>query len=119
LGFAIPVDVVVGVATDLIAAGQVDHARLGIRGTTAWAEDGDAEYPVGIGVTDLVANSAYEASGGQINDVIVELEGSPVTTIDQLLARLRHFRAGDTVNARILRVDDELLLDIELGSLDQ
>jgi len=118
LGFAIPIDLAVGVAQDLIETGTVRHALLGVGVDTAWAQDGDAEYPVGLLVNDISGDSAYENSGGQINDVIVEFEGMQITTRDQLLARLRRHRAGDVVEVRILRADDSQTLQIELGSLN-
>lgn len=117
IGFAIPIDLAIGIATDLIENGAVAHARLGVRVTTVWAED-VAEYPVGVGVTDLTAGSAYEASGGQINDVIIEIVDTAVTTEQDLLGALRRHRAGETIEVRILRVDDVLVLNVELGELN-
>jgi len=118
LGFAIPIDLAVGVAQDLIESGTVDHALLGINVETAWAQEGDAEYPVGLSVVSLSGDSAYGTSGGQVNDVIVEFEGLQITSRDQLLAQLRRHRADDVVEIRILRADDEQTLQVELGSLD-
>ncbi|MCH8970857.1 MAG: trypsin-like peptidase domain-containing protein [Acidobacteria bacterium] len=118
LGFAIPIDLVVEVVTDLIENGKVDHAMLGIRGSTVWAVQGEAEYPVGVGITGMSGGSAYESSGGQINDVIVEIADTRVDTIEELLAILRRLRANDIVDIRILRADDELLLEVELGKLE-
>lgn len=118
LGFAIPVDIAVGVVNDLIRDGRVRHARLGISGETVWAEQDGAEFPVGVGINSVEAGSAFAAAGGQVNDVITELQGITVHTIDELLATLRALRAGDVVQARILRSNDQLVIDIELGELD-
>jgi putative serine protease PepD len=117
LGFAIPINVAVGVVADLVDDGDVSHARLGITGTTAWADEDGAEYPVGVGVTGMTASSAYEDAGGQVNDVIVEIAGVEVNTIDELLATLRRLRAGDNVEVRILRADAEQVFQVELGLL--
>jgi S1-C subfamily serine protease len=117
LGFAVPVDIAVGVANDLIEDGVVQHALMGIEGSTAWAEDNGAEFPVGVLVTSLFNNSAYQDAGGQINDVIVEVDGHPVRTLDSLLSRLRHHRADDTLPVRILRGDDGTTLDVTMGLL--
>jgi S1-C subfamily serine protease len=115
LGFAVPIDLVVGVANDLIGRGEVQHALLGIQGDTVWAEEGVAQYPVGVGVIGFPPDSAYEAAGGEINDVIVEFNGAEVRTIEELLARLRRLRAGDQAEVRIRRSDSEQILTVTLG----
>ena len=119
LGFAIPVDLAIGVVNDLIVDRDVRHARLGISGETVWASEDGAEFPVGVGVTNVISGSAYESAGGQVNDVITEVNGVPVNTIDRLLTTLRMLRAGDVVQVRILRSNDQLLVDIELGVLQE
>jgi S1-C subfamily serine protease len=115
LAFAVPVDVAVGVANDLIENGVVEHARMGIEGDTALADRNGAAFPVGVLVTSLTNGSAYEDAGGRINDVIVEVDGQPVNTFDSLRSRLRRYRADDTVPVRILRSDDETTLDVTMG----
>lgn len=119
LGFAIPVDMVIGVVNDLITDGEVRHALLGISGNTARASQDGAEFPVGVGISNVTPGSAYDRAGGQVNDVITEFAGVRVSTIEELLSTLRRLRAGDVVQARILRSDDQMLLDIELGVLEQ
>lgn len=118
LGFAVPVDLAISVANDLIEEGEVTHAYLGITGSTEWVDENGAEYPVGVGVVEVVAGSAYDLAGGRINDVITEMDGEPVNTINELLANLRRLRAGDIVDVRILRSEGERTLDVELGVLE-
>ena len=118
LGFAVPTDIAIGVANDLIADGVVAHALLGIQGETAAAEDSGAEFPVGVLVNSVTGGSAYEDAGGQVNDVIVAIDGYTVTSIDGLLSRLRRLRADQVVPIRMLRGDAEETLDVTLGRLD-
>jgi putative serine protease PepD len=115
LGFAVPVDLAVSIADDLIADGSVRHAMLGITGGTISETREDAAIPLGVGVQTLSPGSPYAAAGGEADDVIIQLEGEPVTSIQQLLARLRHSRADDEVTVRVLRGDEELAFDITLG----
>ncbi len=105
-------------ASDLIETGEVRHALLGIVGETAWAAEDGAEFPVGVLINEVAANSAYEEAGGQVNDVIVALNGEGVRTLDTLLARLRRLRAGDTIPVRILRGDAEMTLNVTMGLLN-
>lgn len=118
LGFAVPIDLAVGVVNDLIEVGEVRHARLGIEGTTAWAAQDGAEFPVGVGVESLALTSSFGDAGGQVKDVIVALAGTEVETLEELLGTLRRHRAGDLVDVRILRGDAEQTLQVTLGSLD-
>ena len=118
LGFAVPVDLVVGVVNDLIIAGEVRHALLGINGRTESASDGPAAFPVGVLVEDLASGSAYESAGGQVNDVIVAIDDHQVKTFEGLLARLRRMRAGQVADLRILRADGEAVLSVTLGRFE-
>jgi S1-C subfamily serine protease len=116
LGFAIPIDMAIGVANDLIESGVVNHALLGIQGQTAFAEQDGAEYPVGVMVTTVNAASAYEAAGGQVNDVITALDGVQITTMDTLLTQLRTRRAGEDVTLAVTRSESTVDLIITLGT---
>jgi S1-C subfamily serine protease len=116
LGFAIPIDMAIGVANDLIESGLVNHALLGIQGRTAFAEQDGASYPVGVAVTEFTPPSAYEAGGGQINDVITSVDGTPITTMDTLLTHLRTRRAGEDVILAVTRSESAVDLTITLGT---
>lgn len=118
LGFAVPIDMAAGVIADLIDDGEVSHAVLGIQGETAFANLDGAGFPVGVLVTDILRDSAYESAGGQINDVITSLDGVAIDTLDELLTRLRFMRSGDTVLVVILRGDAQLELEATMGALE-
>jgi putative serine protease PepD len=116
LGFAVPTAIVIGVANDLIDNGEVQHAFLGISGATAYAEENEAEFPVGVQVNEVTSGAAYQDAGGQQNDVIVEIDGYSVNTFEALLARMRRLRAGDVVPIRILRSNEtDTTLDVTMG----
>ena len=117
-GFAIRIDLAIGVANDLIESGVVNHAQLGIEGGTYFAEQAGAEYPVGVLVDEVQAGSAYEQSGGQVNDVIVSLDGVPIDTLESLLTELRRRRAGEESILGITRSDGDLDLNVTLGRLE-
>ncbi len=114
LGFAIPIDVALGVANDLIEAGVVHHAQLGIQGETALAEADGAEYPVGVRVTRVNQGSAYEVAGGQVNDVITAIDDVPVSSMETLLTYLRTRRAGEAVTMAVTRSSEPTDLTVVL-----
>ena len=114
LGFAIPIDTALDVANDLIEDGVVSHAQLGIQGETAFAESDGAEYPVGVLVTSVTPDSAYDLGGGFTNDVITALDEVPVTSMDTLLTELRTRRAGELVTMAVTRADADVELAVTL-----
>ncbi|HWL48666.1 MAG TPA: trypsin-like peptidase domain-containing protein [Acidimicrobiia bacterium] len=114
LGFAIPIDTALDVANDLIEDGVVSHAQLGIQGETALAEADGAEYPVGVRVTNVTPDSAYDLGGGQTNDVITTLDEVSITSMDTLLTELRTRRAGETVSMAVTRADADTELTVTL-----
>lgn len=115
LGFAVPVDLVISVAEDLIVDGVVRHGMLGITGSTVTEARQEAAIPLGVGVRTVAPGSGYAEAGGEVGDVIIQVEGEPMTSIEQLIARLRHHRAGDEVQMRVLRDDQELTFGVVLG----
>lgn len=118
LGFAIPIDMVIGIANDLIEMGEVRHALLGVEGTTALAEEAGAQYPAGVLVGEILPDSAYEQGGGHVNDVIVSLDDVAIRTLDELLTALRMRRADQQVVIGVIRADADLEIDVTLGRLD-
>lgn len=116
LGFAIPVDLAIGIANDLIEDGVVRHALLGISGRTHTVTEDGASYPVGVRVESMSPGSAFAAAGGQVNDVITALDGTPITTMDGLLTLLRSKRADEQVTVSVSRADNPTELTITLGT---
>jgi S1-C subfamily serine protease len=109
LGFAVPVNLVVGIAEDLIADGEVQHAFLGITGEDAFElTEEEARLPTGAHIISIESESAIAVAGAQVGDTIVALNGSAIANMNELVALLRTHRAGETVQVEVLR-DSEIL----------
>ncbi len=102
LGFAIPSDLVVSVADQLIATGSASHGMLGVTVKAATTTVGSDTY-VGAEVQDVSAGSGASAAGIRAGDVIVKVEGQEVTSPKQLIGYVRRYKAGDTVSMTIVR----------------
>ena len=114
LGFAVPANLVERIVDDLMSEGEVRHAFLGIRGSSAFSELTDGvESPLGVEV-NLLEESAIGRAGAQDGDVIVALDGVPVRSMPLLVARLRSYRAGDSITVTVQREDETLDLDMTL-----
>jgi putative serine protease PepD len=95
IGFAIPSDTVRDIAGQLIKDGRVtksDRASLGIIGETA--ADGSGQG-VGVGVISVISGSAAAQAGVTPGDVIVGLNKTKITTLQELQYALAQLSPGD------------------------
>lgn len=117
LGFAVPGNVAAVVVAELMAAGRVDHAYLGFQGETHFVIGDDGRStPAGARVFAFGQNSVLEAAGAEIGDVIVALDGTPISTMDQLVTLIRMRRAGQTADLGVLSNSVEQTLTVQFGS---
>ena len=115
LGFAIPVELVIRVADDIIETGVASHAFLGISGSTHFQTlDDGALAPAGVEVAGVIPGTAADLGGIDAGDIILTVGGEPVTTLDGLVIRLRFFRVGDSVTVEVLRGVDAVEVSIIL-----
>ena len=102
LGFAIPSDLVVSIADQLIASGSASHGLLGVTVRSATTTVGADTY-VGAEVQDVSAGSGASAAGIRAGDVIIKVEGQEVSSAKQLIGYVRRYKAGDTITMTIVR----------------
>ena len=119
LGFAVPVNLALGIADDLLNEGSILHAFLGILGAQHFdtAEDGARVFS-GVIIQELYGPGnevfAIGKAGATAGDVIKKINGVNVKTLDGLITVLRQKRAGDTVEIEILRNYQTITLVFEL-----
>jgi S1-C subfamily serine protease len=124
IGFAIPSDTIKREIDDLIEIGDYKHPWLGIQARSiniALAEAIGLEKPQGILVTEVFSGSPADLSdlrgGDEIGgDVITEVNGIPVITMDDLVVYMeRNTGPGDSAVLGIIRGGQELSLTVTLG----
>ena len=114
LGFAVPISLVKGIVDDLMSEGEVRHAFLGVRGSSAFSELEDGvESPLGVEIS-LLEESAIGDAGAEDGDVIVALDGVAVRSMPQLVSRLRSYRADDPITVTLQRGEETLDIDLKL-----
>ncbi len=119
LGFAVPINLALGIVEDILDDGKVLHAFLGILGAQYFevADDG-ARIFSGVVIEELYgpANDIYAIgkAGALPGDVIKKINDINITTLDQLITILRSKRAGDPINVEILRGANTIILDFTL-----
>lgn len=115
LGFAIPVELMTRITQDILEFGGARHAFLGITGSTHFEIEIDgAVAPAGVAVASVIEDTAADAAGLLVGDIIESVDGQQVTTMNGLVVRLRFYRVGDVAKLQILRNGEIVLLDMEL-----
>ena len=136
IGFAIPSAIVQNVVPVLIKDGQYEHAWLGISGTAVVPDLANLmKLPAqqkGVLVVDVIPNSPADKAGlvgseetqtldGQPvrigGDVITQINGQPLTGIDDLIAYLASSTTvGQNVKLTVLRGGTEKEIDVTLAA---
>ena len=115
LGFAIPVNDVSSIASDLITKGYVTgKAYMGI-----WLDERYsamyAQYynmPLGAYVSDVSSGSCAEKAGIQRGDVITRIGGTEISSYSELKAAVKKFSAGDTTEVELYRAGESMVVTI-------
>jgi len=105
IGFAIPINDAIEIATELIEHGYITGRPLiGITGQTVSA--GHAEYynwVQGVYIRSVSQGSAAEAAGIAVGDIITSLAGEEIESMEALRFALKSHRAGDITSITIWR----------------
>jgi putative serine protease PepD len=108
VGFAIPSNLVRTIVNELISSGSAQHAQLGVVPSTTSTN--------GVKVTSVEAGSGAKKAGLQVGDVITELDGTAITSADQLRAIIAVRKPGETVTLTIRRNGDTKTVKATLGN---
>lgn len=103
LGFAIPVDLVRNVADQIIKTGSAQHALLGVSITSVSFDRGNNSGQLGAKVEEVVPGGAAEQAGIKPGDIIIGIDGRPVTSSQALTGFVRRYTAGTKVTLDIVR----------------
>jgi S1-C subfamily serine protease len=124
IGFAIPGHDVAWVVPDLIRYGRVQRPTLGVElAPENWAQrlgiEGAVIYRVdrGTGAAKAGLQGIRRASFGrvEVGDVILTVDGQPVTSSGGLLVALEGKKAGQTVRVGVLRDNRKVEVPVQLG----
>lgn len=115
--FAIPVNIVKKVVSDLIEFGAVQRAYIGLSIQdidSKFADEKRIKQLKGVYINGLTENGAGEIAGVKIGDVVTKIENVEVKGTSELLEQIGKFRPSDKINLTIIRNEKEIILPIVL-----
>jgi len=118
LGFAIPIDKVKKIVTELKEKGKIDREfQIGM--SIQSIDAGIARYynlktTKGVIITQIVKDSPAEKGGLKVGDIITEIEGFKINNEKTIFGVFQEFRAEQQISLKIIRDDQELTKKMKL-----
>ena len=105
IGFAIPINDVKTVIEDLINNGFVTgRPVLGIGVVTVDQATADQYgWPVGAYVRQIDTDGAAQKAGLQVGDIITKIDGTDITSTEQVIAIKNSHKVGDSITMTVVR----------------
>lgn len=120
IGFAIPINDVIGMVRDIISYGYVTgKPSMGILPDDVDAAAQRYGIPAGAEVLAVLDGSCAQRAGLRAGDIITAVGETSVAGASQLQSALKSFRAGDTVSVTVYRDGTSLSLQLTLDEDDQ
>ena len=116
LGFAIPSTTVKEIVEQLVVQGYVSgRPTLGLTGESV-SNFYQRYYrlPAGLYITEVEEGSSADQIGIMAGDILISIDGTKVTSTDDLNTVLYNHEVGDTVNAIIYRSGRQYTVDLTL-----
>lgn len=118
--FAIPVNIVKKVVSDLIEFGTVQRAYIGVSINDIDAKFADVKKLKtlkGAYINGLTSNGAAENAGIKIGDIIIGVENSKVNSVSELQEQVSKFRPGNKINVTVVRDEKEITVPVVLTNI--
>lgn len=122
LSFAIPMDVVMNVVSQLKSTGKVSRGWLGVQiqdVTRELAESFGMRRPQGALVSKVIPKSPAEKSGLHIGDIIIEFDGKEIETSGELPPIVGMTPIEQEATVKIIRQGEMQTIPIRIGLLPE
>ncbi|MGF1669296.1 MAG: S1C family serine protease, partial [Balneolaceae bacterium] len=119
-GFAVPSNLALKVARDIIEFGEVKRGMLGVTiesVTSAIAEKADLDVIKGVYIVDTTEDGAARKADLRAADIILEVNSFPVNEVNELQEKVAMYRPGDIVYLKLWRNGMEIYKSVELKEL--
>ena len=120
LAFAIPINVAIDVADQIINNGEVSRGYLGVRMSEVDSDLADAlgmDKPYGALINDVEEGESADMAGLVPGDVIIEFDDKEIKFSSDLPHVVGQIRPDSYAKAKVIRDGKEITLDFTLGEL--
>jgi serine protease Do len=121
VSFSIPIDVALQVSNQLQTTGHVTRGKIGVviqPVTQGLADSFGLPQPEGALVSSIEKGGPAEKAGIEPGDVILKLNGQPLTDSNELPSMVAEIAPGTSVNLEIWRNHASKQLSVTLGAVE-
>lgn len=121
MGFAIPINSTVDITDQLITYGKVKRPYIGISGSNiSEAYSSYYDIPQGVYVSKIEDDGSAKDSELEVGDIITEINGEKITSMNELNKIKYECEIGDTVKLKVYRYsDNKSTHEIEIKLVEQ
>ncbi len=127
MGYAIPISSASPIIAELMLretrskVAEEERGYLGISGISVTEEvSRDYGMPEGVYIAQVYENTAASAAGLKQGDVITELDGNKIASMEELQKELEYYAKGDTVEVKVKTMTgngyEEINVTVTLGN---
>ena len=120
LAFAIPINVAIDVADQIINSGEVSRGYLGVRMSEVDSDLADAlgmKKPYGALINDIEEGESADNAGLLPGDVIIEFDEKEIKFSSDLPHVVGQIKPNTEAAAKVIRDGEEIMLNFVLGQL--
>ena len=118
--FAIPVNIVRKVVSDIIKYGEVQRAVLGVEIrdiNKELVEKHNLDKIEGVFIANVTDDGAAKEAGLKSGDVILEINDVKINSVAELTGQIGRYRPGEKVNITIKRANKKKQIDVILRNM--
>ncbi|MBX3591270.1 MAG: trypsin-like peptidase domain-containing protein [Burkholderiaceae bacterium] len=118
IGFAIPASTARQVMEQIVATGSVTRGYIGVEPqdlTPELAEAFKLPRKDGAIIAGVMRNGPADRAGVKVGDILVEVEGQPVTNTATMLNVIAQLKPGSTARFRFVRDSSTIEIPIRIG----
>ncbi|MFT7600846.1 MAG: putative serine protease PepD [Acidimicrobiales bacterium] len=109
IGFAMPITTAAQVAQRIVDGQPLEPGFLGVQGIQPVSGE------IGVEIGEVTPGSAAQAAGLMLGDIVLSIDGAPVTAFEQLAGLVQTSFPGDEIELQLTRASENLTIRVVLG----
>lgn len=115
IGFAIPIDSVKNIISQIIEKGYVAKPYIGVTIESVSEDMTSFGIPKGVIIRSVTKDGPADKAGLKENDIVTEINGKAIETHTELKSVVSASSSGDVLKMKVYRQGKEMEIDITVG----